>query len=73
MSRAYRNWKERIKAYMRGELPKIINDDEILTCSTSMASYKKRRAIRQKFKKKVRPTLIWSRFQGGMYDDSRSD
>lgn len=65
MSRAYRQWKENIKAYRRGELPKCDNDYVILLTDTSMSAYRKIRRIRQREMKRCKKiqTLL-ERFEG---------
>ena len=54
MSRAYRKWKEDIKAYRRGELPKCKHDYIILLADTSMAAYKMIRRVRQRELKRMK-------------------
>ena len=54
MSRAYRKWKEDIKAYRRGELPHCQHDYEILLCDTSMAAYRRIRRVRQRELKRMK-------------------
>lgn len=54
MSRAYRKWKEDIKAYRRGELPKCEHDYTILLADTSMAAYRKIRRVRQRELKRMK-------------------
>ena len=54
MSRAYRKWKEDIKSYRRGELPKCKHDCIILLTDTSMAAYRKIRCVRQRELKKMK-------------------
>ena len=56
MSRAYRKWKEDIKAYRRGELPKCEHDYIILLTDTSMAAYKMIRRVRQRELKRMKKT-----------------
>ena len=53
MGRAYSKWKEDIKAYRRGELPKCKHDYIILLTDTSMAAYRKIRRVRQRELKRM--------------------
>ena len=54
MSRAYRRWKEDIKAYRRGELPRCKHDYIILLTDTSMAAYRRIRRVRQRELKRMK-------------------
>ena len=64
MSRAYRKWKEDIKAYRRGELPECEHDCNILLTDTSMAAYMKIRRVRQRELKRTNKTR--QRFKEGI-------
>ena len=64
MSRAYRKWKEDIKAYKRGELPKCKHDYNILHADTSMAAYRKIRRVRQRELKRM--NKVRQRFEEGI-------
>ena len=57
MSKAYRKWKEDIKAYRRGELPHCQHDYEILLCDTSMAAYRRTRRVKQRGLKQMKKWL----------------
>ena len=64
MSKAYRKWKEDIKAYRRGELPECEHDYILLT-DTSMAAYKRIRRVRQREMKRFKKThILLERFKG---------
>lgn len=54
MSKAYRKWKENIKAYRRGELPRCKYDYNILLTDTSMAAYRRIRRVRQRELKRMK-------------------
>lgn len=54
MSKAYRKWKENIKAFRRGELPHCEDGYIILLTDTSMAAYKMIRRVRQRELKRMK-------------------